>query len=126
MHAVGAAALMVAGFGDGVQWLSQGSVSATGGGGNGAGDGGSGSGTAEERLCRLGKTRARLLEKQGSTGGGNEINLKSLPSPLGSRWVTGVDFAITTKFSPKKTGSPTINKIIYLGQIKITQKDNKK
>ena len=45
---------------------------------------------------------------------------------LGSRWVIGVDFAITAKFSPKKIGSPTINKIIYLGQIKITQKDNKK
>ena len=76
----------------------------------------------QARLCRLGKTRARLLEKQGSAGGGNEMNLKSHPPPppffikvLGSRWVTGVDFAITAKFSPKKSGSPTINKIIYLG-----------
>ena len=98
----------------------------TQGGGSGAGDGGSGSGTAEERLCRLSKTRARLLEKQGSAGGGNEMNLKSHP-PLpffikvpGSRWVTGVDFVITAKFSPKKSGSPTITKIIYLGQIKTT------
>ena len=36
-RAVGAAALMVAGSGDGVQWLSQGSVSATGGGGSDSG-----------------------------------------------------------------------------------------
>ena len=41
----------------------------TQGGGSGAGDCGSGSGMAEERLCRLGKTKARLLEKQGSAGG---------------------------------------------------------
>ena len=58
-----------------------GAAAVTQGGGSSAGDGDSGSGTAEERLCRLGKTRARLLEKQGSAGGGNEMNLKSQPPP---------------------------------------------
>ena len=44
-RAVGAAVLLEAGSGDGVQWLSQGSVSAVGvtqGDGSGVGDGGSG------------------------------------------------------------------------------------
>ena len=44
-RAVGAATLLVAGSGDGVQWLSQGSVSAAGvtqGDGSGVGDDGSG------------------------------------------------------------------------------------
>ena len=48
MRAVGAAALMVAGSGDGVQWLSQGSVSAV----QGTGDGGAG--RKQGRRCRCG------------------------------------------------------------------------
>ena len=50
-RAVGAAALMVAGPGDGVQWLSQGSVSAV----QGTGDGGAGATVARGGGSRRGR-----------------------------------------------------------------------
>ena len=61
-HAVGATALMVAGSGDGVQWLSQGSVAAV----QGTGDGGAGAAVAHD-CCGYGGSG------RGATTGGSGL-----------------------------------------------------
>ena len=64
-------------------------------------------GAAEAELGYWGSRAQVAAGESGSAGGeGNEVNLKSQPpllfiKVLGSRLVTGVDFAIIAKFSPK-------------------------